>query len=244
MFSKLKPHHRPLARHRVVSVLAFLLLLFAFILLLLVAVSLPLVKPVYLLSLESTATGQPLTSIATELRFGVWGVCASSALREATLLRNPGVCFGPRLGYDVPLDIAALVGISPALLNIIQHTLLVILVLHPVSAGFSFLGFLASLFLGSHALAIINLIISIITAILTSIVFSIDLALVLVARSQIKDIDTFHFAVEFGTGVWMVMAAMILTWLAVITLSARACYCCGVRKYEICDEKHHDNDDL
>lgn len=71
---------KPFASHSVVSSISFVLLLSAFILLLLVAVSLPILKPVYLLSVESIVTGDVQTSIATELRFGVWGFCASRSV--------------------------------------------------------------------------------------------------------------------------------------------------------------------
>ena len=69
--------HKTLRRYRVVSVLSAFFLFVAFLLLLLVALSLPVIKPIYLLSLQSTTSlaAQSL-SVASELRFGVWGVCA------------------------------------------------------------------------------------------------------------------------------------------------------------------------
>ncbi|KAF8891853.1 hypothetical protein BD779DRAFT_1670797 [Infundibulicybe gibba] len=230
----MKPHHHPLAGHRVVSGISFVLLLTAFILLLLVSISLPILKPVYILAFKSTATGQPATSIATELRFGVWGVCASSTLNQPTFFTNNGLCFGPKLGYDVPDYISSLVGISPTLITAIQKGLLAILVLHPIAAGLSFLAMISSLFLASHTLAINTLIMSILTGIISSIVFAIDLALVIIARNKLKDLANFRFTVEWGNAVWMILAAVALTWLAIIFISARVCYCCGVRKWEKC----------
>ncbi|KAF9460737.1 actin cortical patch SUR7/pH-response regulator pali [Collybia nuda] len=232
----MKSKHRPLARHRVVSGISFILLVAAFVLLLLVAVSLPILKPVYLLSVKSTSTGQPVTSIATELRFGVWGVCASSALDQPTLITNNGVCFGPQLGYDIPSNITNLTGVSPTLVQAVQHSLLVILILHPVAAGLSFVGFIFSLFLGPHSVAVLTLIIAILTGIVGSVVFAIDLALVIVVRKEISDLPDYHFDVEWGNGTWMVLTAVAATWFAVLFLSARACYCCGVRKHH---KRHH-----
>jgi hypothetical protein len=75
-------------RHCVVSGFSFILLVAAFILLLLVAVSLPILKPVYLLGVKSTSIGQPMTSNATELRFGVWGVCAFRYVTRSRLMRH------------------------------------------------------------------------------------------------------------------------------------------------------------
>ena len=68
--------HYPLARYRTVSSIVIFLLLAAFVPLLLVAISLPILKPIYILALQTTAQVQT-TTVATELRFGVWGVCAA-----------------------------------------------------------------------------------------------------------------------------------------------------------------------
>ncbi|KAF5386221.1 hypothetical protein D9615_002313 [Tricholomella constricta] len=232
----MKPHHRPLARHRFVSTVSFILLFGAFLLLLLVAVSLPILKPVYLLSVKSTLTGQVPTSIATELRFGVWGLCASSVLNQPTWFTNNGVCYGPKLGYDIALDLTTLAGVSPLLIQAVQQSLLVVLVLHPIAAGFSFIGFVFSFFLGPHGIAIFTLMIAIIAGIVGSVVLAIDLALVIIVRNKIIDEIPYHFEVLFGPGTWMVLAAVAMTWLAVLFLSARACYCCGVRKHH---HHHH-----
>lgn len=139
-------------------------------------------------------------------------------------------CYGPRLGYDVPDELGALVGISPLLLNVIEQSLLVVLVLHPIAAIFALIGFIISLFLKSHAMAILNLIISTLTVLLTTVVLAIDLSLVLVARNKMEEIGNFPFTVEWGIGIWMVLVATICTWLSVLFISARVCYCCGVRK--------------
>lgn len=70
--------HKPLRHHRIVSGVSFLLLFAAFVLYLLVALSLPIIKGIYLLELKATvAPNQPNTSIGSELRFGVWGVCVT-----------------------------------------------------------------------------------------------------------------------------------------------------------------------
>lgn len=66
-------------RHSAVALAATVILVVAFVLLLLVALSLPLIKAVYILQVNATPVQkQPPTSIATELRFGVWGFCATS----------------------------------------------------------------------------------------------------------------------------------------------------------------------
>ncbi|KAJ6584926.1 actin cortical patch SUR7/pH-response regulator pali [Mycena capillaripes] len=225
-----KPHHRPLAAYRLLSYICIGLLFTAFLLSLLVGISLPIIKPIYLLRFYSTRTGQPETSIATELRFGVWGVCASSALDQPTAFGNNGQCYGPRLGYVVPDSIIALTGLSTSLVDDVLQGLLVVLVLHPIAAGLSLATLVCSLFLASHTLSILALVLALITALVSSVVFAIDLALVIVAKSQVSQLQELQFAIQWGNAPWMGLAAVILTWLAVIALSARACYCFGVRR--------------
>lgn len=68
-----------MARYRAISSVAVFFLLAAFILLLLVAISLPIIKPIYILALQTTVQVQA-TTVTTQLRFGVWGVCAAKSV--------------------------------------------------------------------------------------------------------------------------------------------------------------------
>ncbi|KAK0459105.1 actin cortical patch SUR7/pH-response regulator pali [Desarmillaria tabescens] len=228
----MKPHHRPFAVHRKISIVSLALLFVAFLLLLLVGISLPIIKTIYLIRVYSTAErNQPATSIATELRFGVWGVCATSALNRPSLLTNDGECFGPRLGYDIPSSVTELVGVDASLVQVALKGLLVILILHIVAAGLSLAALIPAMCLGSHAFAIVALVLSMITAILGTVVFGVDLALVLVLKNKLPSLSSqVDLGIGFGNGIWMVLVAVVLTWVAVITLSARACFCCGVRR--------------
>ena len=136
------------------------------------------------------------------------------------------------LGYNVSslIDLSE-AGISPGIVSVVENVLLVVLVLHPVSAGLAFLSLISSLFLASHAFSIVTLILTIINALVATLSMAIDLALVLVARSRLPSLGTFSIAIDFGNGVWMVVTGVILTWIGVILMSARACYCLGVRRY-------------
>ncbi|KAJ7250913.1 hypothetical protein B0H12DRAFT_659724 [Mycena haematopus] len=220
-----KPHHKPLAAYQLLSYICIGLLFTAFLLSLLVGLSLPIIKPIYLLKVTSTRQGQPQTSVATELRFGVWGVCADSVL-------DSGDCFGPMLGYTVPEDIISLTGVSPSIVNAVLTGLLIVLVLHPVAAGLSLATLASSLFLASHKLSILSLVFAIITALISSVVFAIDIAIVVIAKQQVPTLaaDGLQFAIGWGNAPWMGLVAVILTWLSVIVLSMRACYCLGVRR--------------
>lgn len=73
----MKAHYKPLVAHPIVSLTSHITLFVAFLLFLLVGLSLTIIKPVFLLAIRSTVEQQQTLSIATELRFGVWGVCAA-----------------------------------------------------------------------------------------------------------------------------------------------------------------------
>lgn len=68
-------HHRRNKRHATIT--GFFLFT-AFLFFLLVALSLPIIKSIYVLEIKGkTSSTQPETDVATRLRFGVWGFCAS-----------------------------------------------------------------------------------------------------------------------------------------------------------------------
>nr|GAT60315.1 predicted protein [Mycena chlorophos] len=227
-----KPHHKPFAAYRLLSWICIALLFIAALLSLLVGLSLTIIKPIYILRVYSTSMGQPTTSLATELRFGVWGVCASNDLNAPTFFSNFGECFGPMIGYDIPASLIAETGVSTQIVNVVLEGLYVVLILHLVAAGLSLVTLVSSMFLASHALSILSLVLAIITALVSSVVFAIDIALVVIAKDNVSSISSeLHFAVGWGNGPWLGLVAVILTWLAVVALSARACYCFGVRPH-------------
>lgn len=113
--------------------------------------------------------------------------------------------------------------------------LAVVLVLHPVCAGLSFLTAalaLTALLLrvgpARHSCAIAALIIGIVTALLTSASFAVDVALVLIAQPEIGPLTGGEFTITFGNAPWLTLAGVVLTWVAVILISALVCRCCGI----------------
>ncbi|KAI6152488.1 hypothetical protein BKA82DRAFT_4111644 [Pisolithus tinctorius] len=207
---------RPLQRHRYIGLASFSIFLTAFILSLLVGLSLTIIKSIYLIKIAAVNSVDPVSNAATSLVFGVWGVCGLSA-------SGASECYGPQLGYTIPSDILSLVGLSQSVATIAEKSLLVLLVLHLVSAALSTIVFVLSLYLHSHAVAIIALITAIVTALVSSFVFAVD-----VSHIDSLFLDA-NFSVEFGNGVWMVLVAVVMTWIAIVILSARACYCLGVK---------------
>jgi len=137
------------------------------------------------------------------------------------------------LGYTVPNYVITTLNLNSSIVDVVEKALLTLLVLHPIAGGLCLFSLFFSLFLTSHAFSIFTLFLTIVTSLVSSLVLAIDLALVLVAKSKLNALATtqsLHFAIDFGNGVWMILAAVILTWFAVIALSARACYCLGVRR--------------
>ncbi|KAH0829097.1 hypothetical protein J3R83DRAFT_2563 [Lanmaoa asiatica] len=225
---------RPLQKHLVVSLTTFTIFFTAFLLFLLVGLSLTIIPSIYIIEVSALNSANLLSNAATSLYFGVWGVCATKRVDLPIAFDSEiaqGACYGPQLGYTIPTTFLNDVGLSTSLASVAETALLVILSLHLVSAGLSTVVFLLSLFLHSHAVAIIALIIAIVTAIVGSVVFAVDVALVISVQNNINSLFSgADFSVQFGNGVWMILTAMVLTWVAVVMLSARACYCCGVRR--------------
>ncbi|KAL0061196.1 hypothetical protein AAF712_012016, partial [Marasmius tenuissimus] len=197
-------------------------------LLLLVGLSLTIIKLIYLVRAYSVRTGQPATSIATKLRFGVWGVCASSELDAPTAFTNDGLCYGPKLSYgslieqNIPADLLARSGLNSQIVNTVLSGLPGVLILHLITAGFSLVGLAAALYLASHELTILSLVVTVVTALLMTVVFGINVALVLATKSQIRkltdDAVAVVVAVGTGNGVWMVLGVMIAAAIQIYVL--------------------------
>lgn len=226
-----KPRFHSTARYHFTAVLTAIVLFGAFVLYLLPALSLPIIKAIYLLQINfATPANQPATDVATNLRFGVWGFCASSVLDLPTIFTNDGECTAPKLGYDIPADVLALTGFPPGVSQDILDALKILLVLHPIAAGLAFVTFFFAIFLRSQFMTILALIVAVVTAIVGSVALAADLALIIVAKNKIQQEVGSLLAVTFGNAVWMVVAAVALSWIGVITLSAIACRCCGIRR--------------
>ncbi|KAI0090762.1 hypothetical protein BDY19DRAFT_734061 [Irpex rosettiformis] len=217
-------------RFRCAASLTFFLLLAAFVLYLLVTLSLPIIRQIYLFQLSFAAqNGQASTT--PDFRFGVWGFCASTPVAiPSVFTKDGGECTSSKLGYNIPQDVLNLTGYPPDVTNALSKALTVLLILHPVSAGLALQTLFLSLFIRSQYFTIFALISSIVTAVVGSVVLAADLALKIVANDRLKGVLNGALSVSWGDGVWMIVAAVALSWLSVIALSSIACRCCGVRR--------------
>lgn len=139
-----------------------------------------------------------------------------------------GLCYGPSVGYKIPDSVLQVTGYEQ-LAQIVLKGVTVLLILHPIVAGLSLIGAATSLYLESHAMHIISLIVTIINTFLSSIVFAADLAVNIVARNKVPALAGANLQVEWGNGVWLVLVGVALSWLGVILLSIPVCGCCGVK---------------
>lgn len=222
-----KPQKLPrLLQDHAVRPACFTLFLAVFLLFLLVGLSLPIIKSIIIIKVSAVNFVDPVSNAISELQFGVWGVCVLSILNGVEVQE---ACYGPQLGYTVPTSILSIVGLSSKLANVAETTLLTILVMHLVSAALSTVAFVLSLLHRSYLITTITLLAAIITAIVSTIAFAANVALVLGAKENIDSLfPGANFVVTFGNGLWMVLAAVILAWIAVITLSAQRYYRCAV----------------
>ena len=138
-----------------------------------------------------------------------------------------GTCYGPSAGYKIPDSFLQVTG-YPQLAKIALEGLTVLLVLHPVVAGLSFVGAFTSLFLDAHAMLIISLIVTIVNTILSSVVVAADLAIVIVARARVPGLTGGSFQIEWGNALGLVLTGVVLSWVGMVLLSIPVCGCCGV----------------
>ncbi|KAH7329828.1 SUR7/PalI family-domain-containing protein [Rhizoctonia solani] len=208
----------------------------AWVLLLLVSISLPIIKPIYILEVDAVTTPSVQTSIATSIRFGVWGMCLGFYRfgPDGASWDDAGACTPPRLGYTPDDAVLQLTG-QKDLAKIALKALMGILILHPIACGLVFLSLIASLVTTWHpvrALNVTSLIAVILSAVAATIVFVIDIVLIPIARQKVEEATKGALTVALGNAAWMTLGAVVALWLGVIGASIIACGCfgCGKRR--------------
>lgn len=212
------------------------LLFSAWVLLLLVSLSLPIIKPIYILEVDAKVAPTVQTSIATSIRFGVWGMCLGFYRfgADGATWDDAGSCSSPRLGYTIDDAVLQLTG-QVDLAKVALKALMGVLILHPIACGLVFLSLIASLITTWNpvrALNVISLIAVILSAVAATIVFVIDVVLIPIARQKVEEATKNALTVAFGNAAWMTLGAVVALWLGVIGASIVACGCfgCGKRR--------------
>ncbi|KAG8693777.1 hypothetical protein FRC09_010304, partial [Ceratobasidium sp. 395] len=105
----------------------------AWLLLFLVSLSLPIIKAIYILEVKAKKPPTIQTSVATSIRFGVWGMClgAYKFSDSGAKWDGSGFCTPPKLGYTVDDAVLQLTG-QVDLAKIALKALMGILILHPI----------------------------------------------------------------------------------------------------------------
>ncbi|THG94594.1 hypothetical protein EW026_g6910 [Hermanssonia centrifuga] len=210
--------------HAITSFLIFT----AFLLLLLVSISVPVIKTIYLFRLAAQASTSLLDASASAfVRFGVWGYCISSVNVSVIGIDgnlSPAQCSKAKLGYDFDGVVQAALRAENINSNTISHELTAVLVLHPIgSCGFTFLALLASLFIirrhavgVSRGAALLTLGLGLLSALLTTVIFLIDVILVAIVKTRIKNDTDGDVTGTWGNAVWMILGAAVALWGALI----------------------------
>jgi hypothetical protein len=137
-------------------------------------------------------------------------------------------CFGPQLGYTIPLDVVTGDTLPLGVTDMLDQPLLPILVFHPISAGLALVTSVFSLFIANRPLSMVTLSLSIWAGILSTVAFAADVVVVSVAKSRV---DEGFLVVFWGAGPWLTLVATIFIWISVVLLSIRVCNCCGSRRF-------------
>ncbi|KIO20098.1 hypothetical protein M407DRAFT_30220 [Tulasnella calospora MUT 4182] len=226
-------------RRKPIQIITPLLLFAAFILLLLVSLSLPIIKSIYLFEISAKLQdGTPITSIATTIRVGLWGYCASgwSFAGPTPKYEMNQACYGPQVGYKISPVILNLIQ-SNELANVLLDSLTPVLIIHPVACGLTLLTAIPTII---HLfkttipgfVEVCTLLIGIIPTLVTTIDVVVDIVFVIVARQRIDKV-TQTLAVYWGPAVWMTCAATACLWVGLIGLAAYACGCCGLSDHHV-----------
>jgi len=199
----------------------------AFLLLLLVTLSVPIIKSIYLFDIVaavSVGSGVISASVHDTVRFGIFGWCSSPvAAKILTVNLSDGAqCSKHHLGFTVSSQLESVLSSinEKDLVDVMQKALSVVLVLHPVACGITFLALVLSLlavllrhtrFWDFLAVATGSL-----ASLLTTLVFIIDIIFVAIAKHKLHSETHGDATAGFGNAVWMTLVAAICTWIACV----------------------------
>jgi len=210
----------------------------AFLFLLLVTLSTPIIKSIWLFDIVANANigsgvigvGSALASIKDTVRFGIFGWC-SEALAAKVLtftVNEPAVCSPRHLGFTVSPELQTLLSAvnEAQLVHTIQKALSVVLVLHPIACGITFLAFffslLAVILQHTRIWDLFATITGTLAAVLSTLVFIVDIVFVAIAKSRLHNESKGVATVNWGNAVWLTLVAAIFTWFACVAA------CCGI----------------
>lgn len=188
----------------------------ATILLLITTITSPVVNDISMLRVHLTNKTSHSTSAVS---FGTFGFCV---LNVAHPNDDDDYCTKKIIGYNPLKEMAAIE--STPFNDAAENTskaLTRVMVLHPVAAGLSFIAFLLALGSGFIG-AIFAALVASLAFIVTLVVMACDFVLFGIVKNKVNDSKSASHA-EFSTGMWTILAAMILLFLGVVVVLLTCC---------------------
>ncbi|MCJ1364258.1 hypothetical protein MMC16_003367 [Acarospora aff. strigata] len=210
---KLSEDWRPpsrMARRTALHWIGVLFLLTASLLLLITSISAPVIADIAMLKVKLTNHTQIRNSAVT---FGTFGHCI---LDIPPIQTDQDYCFPKQIGYQPASIMAAIDGSRfdrAASGNADRLTNLMIL--HPIACGLAFLAFQLALGAGVFV-STLSALIAGLAWIVTLVVMAIDFALFGIIKNHVNNDGSGSHA-YYSTGMWTVLAAMILLFLGTLT---------------------------
>jgi len=203
-----------MAKHKMAkhSILTFhfigsFLLLVGAILLLITCISSPTVPDISILTVS--LTGSSFASV----NFGTFGYCLFSP-------SGPNNCSSVGVGYT-----PSSIGVPNAIPNDTNDNLTTAMVLHPIACGLAFIGFLLSIsagFWGSILASLVASLVGLLAWFLALVAMAIDFEYFGSIRNNANNINS--DSAYFGTGMWTILAAMLVLFFASIITFFSSCH--------------------
>jgi len=213
-----------MAQHKtgIVHHIGTFLLFVAFVLLLVTSISAPVINDVSLLKVTLTNRTHQRNSSVT---FGTFGHCI---LDVPPVTSDQDWCSGSHIGYDPARIMTAIesTDFSTASRNTADG-LTRVMVLHPICCALAFIAFCLALgagFLGGFLASIV----AALTWILTLVVMVTDFVSFGIVKDHVNGDGSGSHAV-FGSGMWMVLAAMVCLFIATFVVLFS---CCSKRSHK------------
>ncbi|KAF9506412.1 hypothetical protein BS47DRAFT_1352758 [Hydnum rufescens UP504] len=212
------------------------LLFSAFLILFFVGLSLPIIKGIYLFEVKNIRQNQTPTSVATSVRFGLWGYCVGAyQFNGGQAKYNPTIeCSKLNVGYTISnSDLEFINNIS--LVTLALQYLNILLILHPIAVILAFLASVSSLAHAfrpriPHFIPICTLLLAILPCVIVTTSFALDIIIIVIVRAEVEAASNRGLTVYWGSAAWMTVVALVAMWLSIVGLSAIACGCFGMNR--------------
>jgi len=192
-------------------------LLVATALLLVTTITAPVVNDIAILKVN---LANRTSSSHSAISFGTFGFCV---LNSAKTNDDDDYCTKTMVGYNPLKEMAAVEqsNFNDAAENT-SKALTRVMVLHPVACALSFIAFLLALGSGFIG-AIFAAVVSTLAFLITVVVLATDFVAWGIVKNKVNDNKNSDSSAEFSTGIWTLLAAMIMLFLATVIVLLTCC---------------------